>query len=198
MVKARLTRKKPNQAPSKKTEQKPKVSAEQLLSDEVPKVLSRYKGNKYNISKASKLVKDLQAVIVRACCIEPTWQKRVAEIHYQLMGKTLLVPLPTVARNDGYMFVSAVGILDNQHHDTLCIDGIFAKFGEDGSISYVRPATWYFPLRSTCVRDEKLRVFLVQEHRYVAYPLLSDAESKAAKRLAKMILVKMDKRLDEF
>ena len=56
--KARLTRKKPKQAPSK-TEQK-KVSAEQLLSDEVPKVLSRYKGNKYNISKVSKLVKDLQ------------------------------------------------------------------------------------------------------------------------------------------
>ena len=196
MVKARLTRKKPKQAPSK-TEQK-KVSAEQLLSDEVPKVLSRYKGNKYNISKVNKLVKDLQAVIVRACCIEPTWQKRVAEIHYQLMGKTLLVPLPTVARNDGYMFVSAVGILDNQQHDTLCIDGIFAKLGEDGSISYVRPATWYFPLRSTCVRDEKMRVFLAREHQYIAYPILTDAESKAAKRLAKMVLVKIDKRLDEF
>lgn len=198
MVKARLTRKKPNQAPSKKTEQKQKVSAEQLLSEEMPKVLSRYKGNKYTIPKASKLVKELQSVIVRACCIEPTWQKRVAELHSQLMGKTLLVPLPTVDRNDGCMFVSAVGIVDNQHHDTLCIDGIFAKFGEDGSISYVRPATWYFPLRATCVRDEKLRVFFVQEHRYVVYPLLSDAESKAAKRWAKMTLVKMDKRLDEF
>lgn len=196
MVKAALIRRKPKKAPQEKAPKK--VSAEQMLSDEVPKILSKYKGKTYNLSSVNRMVKDLQQVVVRACCVEPSWQKQVASIHYAIMGKTLLVPSTNGERSDGVFFVSAVGIFNNDKHDTLSIDGVFAKFADDGTILFVRPTTWHYPLRSTCVRDGKLRVFFERDNYYAVHPILNERDSKNAKNWAKMALVKLDRRLDEF
>ena len=184
MVKAALIRRKPKKAPQEKAPKK--VSAEQMLSDEVPKILSKYKSKSYNLSSVSRMVKDLQQVVVRACCVEPSWQKQVASVHYAIMGKTLLVPSANGERKDGVFFVSAVGIFNND------------KFADDGPVLFVRPTTWHYPLRSTCVRDGKLRVFFERDNYYAVHPILNEADSKAVKRLAKMALVKIDRRLDEF
>lgn len=195
MVKANLIRKKPVKP---KQAQSKKPTPNQLLTDEVSKVLSKYKNKKYTLPVVDQLVKDLKQVIVRACCMEPTWKDRIAELRSQLLGKALLFK-SNPERNDGVLFISNVGIVENKQYDTFGLGGLYAKFNDNGDILDIRQSVWHFPLASTCVRNGKMRVSFERENGcYFIYPILSDDKFKEIRKLAKIVLVEINKQLDEF
>lgn len=177
----------------RKAPNKPKQpTSEQYLSAELPKVLRKFQGKRYTLATASKIVNELQQVIVSATCIEPTWESRVRELREQLCKKAFHL---NNSISDGIVFVENVGIYDNGEHNTLCVDGLFAKFNEDGKIGCVIPVKLAYPLSSTCVRDGKFRTHL-DGHNYQAYEILTDEGYKNALMCAKIAQTRISKRLD--
>lgn len=183
MTKVRLKRTKPK-----------KPTSEQYLAAELPKVLNKFVGKRYTLSSASKMVKEIQQVIVSATCIQPTWESRVRDMQAQLKGKAYHLDNGI---NDGIVFVENVGIYDNTDHDTLCIDGLFARFTKDGKISDVSPVRLAYPLCSTCIRDGKFRSHL-DGHNYQAYEILNDEDFKNALQCAKIAQTRISRRLENF
>lgn len=187
MLKARLKKGKAPEKPKK-------ITSGQYLTVELPKVLRKYAGKRYTLESASKLVTDIQQVIVSASCIQPTWESRVRELQGQLKGKAFVLKNGIT---DGVFFVENVGIYENTDTDTLRLVGLFARFDSDGKLfSDVSPAKLAYPLCSTCVRDGKFRTHL-DGHNYSAYVILSDEEYRNALQSAKIALARVSKRLNE-
>lgn len=183
MIKARLKRTKPK-----------KPTSEQYLASELPKVLNKFVGKRYTLASASKMVQEIQQVIVSATCIKPTWESRVRDMQVQLKGKAYHLDNGIT---DGIVFVENVGIYENTDHDTLCIEGLVARFTKDGKISDVSPVRLAYPLCSTCIRDGKFRTHL-DGHNYQAYEILKDEDFKNALQCAKIAQTRISRRLENF
>lgn len=183
MTKVRLKRTKPK-----------KPTSEQYLASELPKVLNKFVGKRYTLASASKMVQEIQQVIVSATCIKPTWESRVRDMQVQLKGKAYHLDNGIT---DGIVFVENVGIYENTDHDTLCIEGLFARFTKDGKISDVSPVRLAYPLCSTCIRDGKFRTHL-DGHNYQAYEILKDEDFKNALQCAKIAQTRISRRLENF
>lgn len=183
MIKARLKRTKPK-----------KPTSEQYLAAELPKVLNKFVGKRYTLASASKMVQEIQQVIVSATCIKPTWESRVRDMQVQLKGKAYHLDNGIT---DGIVFVENVGIYENTDHDTLCIEGLFARFTKDGKISDVSPVRLAYPLCSTCIRDGKFRTHL-DGHNYQAYEILNDEDFKNVLQCAKIAQARISRRLEKF
>ena len=185
MFKANVKRKKSTTNPKK-------VTSEQYLSAELPRVLNKFVGKRYTLASASKMVREIQQVIVSATCIKPTKESRLRELQEQLHGKAFIVKDERAA---GYFMVENVGMAENIAEEALRIEGLFARLGKDGKISDVCPVELKHPLSSTCVRDGKLRTH-IDGHDYRTYAILSDEDYGNVKQCAKFALCRISRRLD--